>query len=67
MTKTPLDNGVTCTYCGINKAAWSCELEAGEVRLTAPLCNPCSLEPEVILTDQLMPKSKYRTRRTHNV
>lgn len=54
MNKTPLDNDVTCTYCGINKAQWSCELEAGEVRLTAPLCNVCVNLPETILIGALI-------------
>lgn len=56
MTKTPLDKDVTCIYCGINKAVWKCELEAGEVRLTAPLCNVCSNLPDTILLGQLIGK-----------
>ena len=64
MIKKPLDiPDIPCLYCGLTDAVWSVDLESGLIKMTVPLCNACSNWPEILLTDQLMPKPKLRKRR----
>lgn len=58
MIKIPLYKTVSCLYCGTNKTEWKCNLEAGKVKITVPLCNVCSLLPEVVLIDRLIGDKK---------